>query len=191
MIAKLSDKIANSLIKSETISIEDKEIYTYGLEQGAYMFLNLATSIAIGLILKMLIPSIVFLFAYMPLRSYAGGAHAKTHMRCYFLSALLVFTALLAIKLIPWTSLICSAITAGAAIIIFMLAPVQDNNKPLDEMEIKVYKKRSRIILCMLIAAVILLMCFSLTHISGCIAIALGALSLILVVGKIKNNIIA
>ena len=42
-----------------------------------------------------------FILAYIPIRSYAGGYHASTQLRCYILSNAVVVAVLIAIRLVP------------------------------------------------------------------------------------------
>ncbi|WP_303864846.1 accessory gene regulator B family protein [Alkalibaculum bacchi] len=72
------DRITDWFIRNEVIPLEDKELYTYGLKQGSLMVLNIGTIIIIGIILKMIWQSILLMFVYIPLRTYAGGYHART-----------------------------------------------------------------------------------------------------------------
>ncbi len=145
----MSNLIANFtriLIENEVIDAEDKEIYDYGLKQGMIIVLNAITTIMIGSLFGMLSETIVFSIAYIPLRSYVGGYHAKTQLRCYLLSVLLIICVLFAIENILWTSSIVLGLTFISGIIIFILAPMEDSNKPLDSIEKKVFRVRTRII---------------------------------------------
>ena len=86
----LSGKIAESLTNSGVITTEDRELYEYGLHHGLLMIINLLTTVVIGLLFKMVWQSFVFMIAYIPLRTYAGGYHAKTQFRCYLLSIVIM-----------------------------------------------------------------------------------------------------
>ncbi|MDF2474337.1 MAG: putative processing-secretion protein [Anaerocolumna sp.] len=143
----VSKRITYSLANGGVITSQDKDLYTYGLKQGLLMIINLYTALIIALIFGMVWQSLIFLLAYIPLRSYAGGYHAKTQLRCYLLSIVIILATLLGIKLIPWTSFICLMATLTPGGIIFFLAPVESGNIPLDHIEIKVYKRRTRTIL--------------------------------------------
>lgn len=53
---------------------------------GITVLINLISTIVIGVIAGNVFESIAFLVFYIPLRSYAGGYHASTPRRCYFIS---------------------------------------------------------------------------------------------------------
>ncbi|MHC1746879.1 MAG: accessory gene regulator B family protein [Cellulosilyticaceae bacterium] len=183
----VADRIVASFIDNEVIRSEDEELYTYGLQQGFLMVLNIATTIIIGVAMGMLWESIIFMVAYIPFRSYAGGYHAKTQLRCYCVSVLLVAGALLGIRLITWTSFISLIVTLTSGIIIFFLAPVEDSNKPLDQIEVKVYKKRTRIIFFFEASMLIFLILLGQQQFATCIVMAIAVLSGMLILGKLKT----
>lgn len=176
------EQITDSFVSNGVIPYEDKDLYTYGLEQGTLMVLNIATTIIIGIVLRMVWQSILLTLVYIPLRTYAGGYHARTQFRCYILSIGTMSVTLLEIKLIPWTSIICLMVAFCAGSTIFLLAPIEDSNKPLDQKEIVIYRKSARIILSILIEIALICWVFEQKQITICIvmAIALCAVMLIL-----------
>ncbi|NFV13924.1 accessory regulator AgrB [Clostridium sporogenes] len=189
MVLSISEKIVDKLIDGNIIEREDKDLYTYGFHQGFLIIFNILTAIAIGLLFKMVWESLVFLMAYIPLRSYAGGYHARTPLRCYMFSLIIIIMVLLGIKFIYWNSIICIIVTFCAASIIFALQPVEDENKPLDKKERVVYKKRTKSILLVLIGIGLVFWFFDNEQISITIIMALFVIAFMLILGKIKNTI--
>lgn len=188
MFYRLSERIADGFEKQRVITSEDKEIYRYGVQQGLNLLLNLLTTIVIGVVCGMFWESVLFIAAYMPLRSFAGGFHAKTHTRCYLYSILMITAVLLVIKFFPLESFICGFISLLSGLFIFLTAPIENKNKKLDDLEICVYRKRTRIILiCELLIQ--LFVSFSLSDsYSMCISLALLALSGVMLAGIIINK---
>ena len=135
MSARSFERWADSLVQEGIISREDAGLYSYGLEQGLLLLLNIGTALLIGLLLDEFVACVIFLACFLPLRAMAGGYHARTPLRCYLLGMMLVTVALAAIKWLPWTmeGTVITAVIASA--IIWRLAPVEDENKPLDEKE--------------------------------------------------------
>lgn len=185
MIQLISNNITDKLIENGTIDYEDREIYTYGLHQGMTMILNIATTIIMGILFKMIWQSIIFMMAYIPLRSYAGGYHAKTQIRCHMFSIILITLALLGIKMIQWTYFICLIVSFLSGAIIILLAPVQDINKPLDQNEKTVYRKRTRIILVVLLSTTVLFLLLDQSQIAICITMAILILGFMLMIGRL------
>lgn len=181
---KLVDKIINSLIGNGIISYEDREIYAYGLYQGGVMILNILTYILISLVFNMVLESLLFLVCYIPLRTYAGGYHARNQIRCYFLSILMISLVLLAIKIVPWTSSMMIVLTILSGGIIFILAPVEDSNKPLSSSQEKVFRKVARRILVIeLIIGITLLQMGYIMFVLP-IVLAIATVSIMVIMGR-------
>ncbi len=147
MFVKTSEIISKKLVKEKIISAENKELYSYGIRNGLIMMMNLVTVVIIGIILNQVISGIVFMSLYMPLRTFAGGYHARTPERCYVFSVILIFAVLLAMKYVSVSSFICIISVNISYIIIALFAPVEDVNKRLDDTEKKVYKKRTVLVI--------------------------------------------
>lgn len=179
------DKYVNMLIDNGIIENEDREIYSYGLKQGILMILNIIITIVIGLLLQMMWQSILFMISYIPLRIYAGGYHARTQLKCFWYSILLIFVVLLAIKFIPWTSFIILGLALISGTIVYLLAPVEDQNKPLSKSEVKVYKIRARTILFLELVSILILITNNMYAEGVCLLLSIIILSVMLIVGKV------
>lgn len=140
----ITNLIVQYMLKHGIINAEDAEIYQFGLNQLIFISINLMTTVIIGIVFSMLFESIIFLISYMVVRVYAGGYHAKTQFRCYIISSFFIILALLGVKYIIWDSMASIIAITFAAVVIFKLSPVETKNKPLDEIEKKVYKTKSR-----------------------------------------------
>ena len=88
--AKLSHKICRNLEQSGIVKAEDSELYIYGINQILFAILNLSSALIIGVICGVFFEVAVFMAAYIPLRSFAGGVHAKTPLRCYIISVIIL-----------------------------------------------------------------------------------------------------
>lgn len=188
MKTSVPGKITASLVQAGVVPSEDKDLYEYGIRQGIILVINLATVVLIGLLMGMVWQSIIFLLAYNPIRSYAGGYHAGTQLTCYLLSIPMILAVLLGIKLIPWNGYLFSIVIICAGITVFLLAPVEDANKPLDQLEKKVYGKKARMSLAILIVAAIALWSARADQIALSIVMALGVITVMLILGAIKNK---
>ena len=146
MIRKAAKAITRDLVKINLISEQDEDIYLYGIKQFLDLIVNFFSTVVIGLFFNMVWQSIVFSIVYIPLRRYAGGYHAPNPNICYLLSTTLIVISLFAIKQIKVTWQIFLSITIISIILIFIKAPVESRNKPLDIKEKEVYKRYARII---------------------------------------------
>jgi accessory gene regulator B len=184
----MTKKIVDSLIANGTVPSEDRELYEYGIRQGSLMVINVVTSILIGMFLGMILQSIVFILTYIPMRTYAGGYHASTQLRCYLLSIPFMLIALLGIRIIPWNGYICMGTLFLIVLVIYRLAPVENANRPFSKMEFKIFKKRTRIITSVFCFATLLFWVTEMKQIAASIIMALLMISIMLILGLIKNN---
>lgn len=132
MFKSASHQIIKCLIENDALSNEDIEICEYGIQQGFIIILNILTTILIGCLFDLIIESFIALAVFIPLRSYAGGFHFDNPIICYIVSSFLVLTQLICVKYICLQNSI-SIISVFSSILIFILAPVASQNKPLDE----------------------------------------------------------
>ncbi|MDD3339848.1 MAG: accessory gene regulator B family protein [Lachnospiraceae bacterium] len=183
----LANKLTNQLAKWQIVKEEDKELYAYGFWQGAVFILNIITVVVAGVFFQMLWQSLIFMVAYGLIRSMAGGYHARTQRSCYILSIALIVSVLAILKWVSWSVLACLILLASSVCSVFLWAPVEDRNKPLDEIEQYVYKKRSRIIAVFLFVTAILFITINQVEIASCISVSVAASAIMLIFGKISN----
>lgn len=189
MFQTTAQKITDRLCSQDIIEDADKELYAYGFNMLLTVSLNIISTIIIGLLFGMVFESIAFLVAYIPLRSYAGGYHARTPLGCYIISLLLIVLILLTLRLIRESVLALFVLSTIGTIICVTMSPVEDVNKPLDEAEIKVYRKKAMIILAAEII-ILIISIFALMKLAAVISTSLALEGAMLVLGKInaKSN---
>ena len=188
LLTRLSRKIVNDLTRSDIVKAEDAEIYIYGINQILMYSINISSALIIGLIFGKFFEAAVFIVAYCSLRSFAGGYHAKTPLRCYVFSVIMLIIVLVGIKYLYLTEWMYYVVLLAAALVVIVLSPVEDKNKPLDEIEYRVYKKRT-----MNIAAAEVMVCLALKFVGYdnlfvAVVYSFVVLSFMLVAGKVKNH---
>ena len=188
MISHLSRRITDRLEENGTISKSNRELYEYGLRQMMLSFVNIGTTFLIGIAMSMILEAVIFTCAYIPLRIFAGGYHAKTPQRCWAISAIMLTFNLLVIKWFTYLNDWILVLSLIAFIGIFILSPVDNCSKPLDEIETKRYSLTSKIILFFELFILIISLVFDFHNISFCIELVWISLCLMLVVGMIKNK---
>lgn len=189
MFSSIAEKITIHLESNNAFKSEDRAIYQYGVQQGLSIMLNLSTTLLLGIVTGMIWESIIFLAAYMLLRRYAGGFHAKTPARCYIYSSVMVLLALLGIKYMYNSILISICMFIVGSLIIFLFSPIEDKNKPLDAAEQLVYQKRTRFYLIVEVVLDIAMMCLGFKVLYEPISISLFCLGILVALGKVKNVI--
>lgn len=187
VLERLSRKVGSDLVQSNVVKEEDAEIYIYGINQILTSVLNVSSALIIGLILGTFFEVAVFMAAYIPLRIFAGGYHAKTPLRCYIFSVIMLIIVSLGIKYLSLAEWVYYSILAAAALVVLVLSPVEDRNKPLDEIEHKVYKRRAIFIAAAEFIIGLALKLAGLDDLFVAVVCSFGVLSIMLVAGKVKN----
>lgn len=179
------DKIVSWLIREKAISTDEKELYLYAFHQMWVLLGNLTIAIVMGILFNHLKESIVFLLAYIPLRSYAGGYHARTPARCFILSVLLIVVVLSVISIPNWDELMSAIVCFLSTVCIWHLAPIGDENKPLDELETMVYRSRTRKVLGTLILIAIIFSAMNQVVVVKLVVSAIGVTAVMLILKKL------
>ena len=188
MFERISAIIADRLEDKGIIQMETKEVCAYGLRQIFSTILNAGTMLLIGVFMHMTIEAILFTIAYIPIRIFAGGYHASTPQRCWAFSAVMLFMVLCIVKYTPekyfWH---LTALSLIASIAIFLLSPVEDQNKTLDEKEHHVYHIRTTLIMFAEIMIAIVIYILQFKYILMLIEMVWCSLAVMLLLGECKN----
>ena len=90
MFARSTKRIIHWLCRKKIIKQQDMDVYAYGIQNLLIFLFNLFSFMVIGAIFHTIMYTVVFILFYSVLRIYAGGYHASTAMRCYFISNVIV-----------------------------------------------------------------------------------------------------
>lgn len=146
----------------------------------------MSSALIIGLIFGLFVEITVFMITYIPLRSFAGGYHAKTAARCYIISIMIIVAVSFIIKYVLLSDGTYYVLLGISVIIIFIFSPVEAINKPLDKTEHKIYKRRALLFAGLEIIISIILKYMILNKIFIAILYSLIVVSIMLIMGKVK-----
>ena len=189
MFAKMAKQLAVRLEENQIIKSDDRELYVYGLNQGLSILLNIGTTLCIGLLIGCTPQLVVFMVAYIPLRSYAGGYHARTPLRCYVISIIMLIVVSMCLKCIELNHWYYWTLVVVSFFFIIFLSPIADKNKPLDEIEVKVYRKRAIFILLVEVALSVLFATLHISHLLSVMSLVFITMSSMLVIGCVMNKL--
>lgn len=132
---KFSYILTTYLVQKGVIVADKSCIYQYGFQVGLEVSINTAISILIAVLCHMERETIVFFAVFIVLRSYAGGLHLKTYLSCLICSCMSLLGLLLIVKYIEINNLISMGLICISLVLIKILSPVQDINRPLSASE--------------------------------------------------------
>ena len=188
---KFLDSIAKWIIVNCNTEMDYDEIY-FALNTMFSTTLHLFTIIIISLIFNQLISGMVFSILYMLLRSYAGGVHMDTSAKCYFVSLAMFIFIMFLIRsgyIVKYIEIFEYIAFPVASVVIIILAPIDNENKRLDAIEKKYYKKISRIIILAYVCLLILALSFKFYSMASVIIITVILESILVIIGKILNSL--
>lgn len=91
---KISNRIADLLLKKHYIEEAMFSIYQYGIQMTLEIGLSFVTSIVICCLWGKVLEGIIFFAVFIPLRSYLGGFHLKSYGACYICSCVTLVAVL-------------------------------------------------------------------------------------------------
>lgn len=151
MFHNLAVDIAFLLIKNKIVDIQQRNIYVYALEvillNGSLLIVFLIASLLCGAMINFL----AYLLFFFPIRIFSGGYHTKSSESCFVLSTIMYGLSIAITVFFPllyqnWKWIIAGVISI---LVILVLSPMVNENNPLTESQ----QKRNRIIVCILLAA--------------------------------------
>lgn len=91
MLKRIAERVVERLINKGIVEKERKAVYMYGCELLFSTVLTVAFILGVGFVTEYLLQTVVFLLAFMPIRTVANGYHASSYRNCFLLTSLLAF----------------------------------------------------------------------------------------------------
>ena len=188
MINLLSQKLAKSIVSSGASKGHSAAVIGFGLELILTYLFGTSILVAISMLCRQPIAWLLFILGFAPLRTTAGGFHAKSHLSCFITSACLFILSLASSFLISWIRGIPLTIALITLILVYYWSPIQAKNKKLNDDQISKNRRKSLIIS---IVNAILAIVFCMVNVDSALinlyfmGITMAAVSLI--IAKIKH----
>lgn len=150
MIDKCVSSIINVQLRIGTIQDEQVEIYRYGYTLLIEVLINVVLSLTVSILLRKVREYIVFMFLFIPLRSFCGGYHAKKAWKCIVVSNAAIIAAVLFGDYIVRYGVSIMwylALDIILGIIIMSFSPIESLNNRLNDLQKQKYKRNSQIIM--------------------------------------------
>ncbi len=183
---KLAAMLTKSLLNDNVILEDETNIITYGLENLIGNIVGILVILVMGAFFHHTLDSFMVWLLAFPLRKYAGGFHAKTRGRCLITSITMILISFVIFFQFEWEMMTIFLIALAFSIIIFFLAPVGNPNKPLDELEHKMYQMKSRGFLLVEGMVLCFALCFKQERMVIAITICFFMVGISLLAGTVK-----
>ena len=142
MLEYMSDKIARILVSQKIISDCDLDVYAYGLALLLSFFFNTVIMFIIGIITHRLVETILFLIVFVILRSFSGGYHADTFLKCMIIT-FSTYALVISLSAVKVSLIVYLAVLFAGFFIILVKAPIEHPNKEISACDKKRHKLSS------------------------------------------------
>lgn len=146
MISELSNRLVSYWLSIKVIHKEHFRAYAHGCELIISDMISNLILFIIAVLLEKVVEMFIFLVVFSFIRMVCGGYHASSYRNCILL---FTFTTIVVIIFTVWCTdkglyaiLVLMSVIADACL--FILAPVDNPNKPLSKNETIKYRKKTR-----------------------------------------------
>ena len=185
----LVSQIVNFITEQDVISDESdvQDFYRYGIEISISSLLNIVLVVIAGILIHHIIESIVFLTLFILIRSFTGGYHADTYFRCTLLMCTTFILTALANSIFSnkFSLLIIIVLICVTELIVSILGPIENKNKPIDDSK-RIKLKIIGIVITLIINCTGLFL--SRSYLGTMIILTTFLIALLMIAAKIKER---
>lgn len=189
MLKKIQKYILNSLVSTETIDVEDMDIYSYSMQVLFEKTLSLLSITLTFIVLHEVLAGITLLICFKAIRECAGGYHAKTFLGCFILSNFSFFTMLFSIKYDIMSVDAYRALFFSSVIFLISTGPIASENKSVTSNQYRYFYRKEVAILFVMLFLCVLLAIIHLEHVEMAVESAVLLTGITSVFVKIKGVI--
>lgn len=160
MFEAVVQKIVNNQIENGAVQESERSIYLYGYQMLIEFCINIIASVLIAVVFQAYGIVIIFTVAFLLIRGYVGGYHAKTSLGCFCWSASILIISVIAVKYVSVLEFSSLFLLLEVIMLpcIFRRTPIPNVNKPITENErVHFNKKVKQIYWIELLAELVLL----------------------------------
>lgn len=183
---KLAGVLTNYVLKKDAISKKQYEIYKYGFQTGLEVLICMVVSFIIAMQLHMVLEYMFFSAVFILLRSYAGGLHLDGFLACFCCSCLVQTGILVLAKYFQFAKIAALSIIMSMIILIVLIGPVNNINRPLDEKEQNHFRKVLKYVLVGIVLITVVLSVIGLDYYLSLMAITIIVNMVSMLIGKWK-----
>lgn len=190
MLEKLARRIASYFVKMNVAKEEDEELYIYGLQTILSSVFSILFIGLLSIIFGKILESIIYLSSFILLRRYTGGYHAKKYWTCFCITVIsYIINMVIGHYIIEYGEyLMIYLLFFICIIVIVLLAPIANKNRPIAESQIGHFKKINR---CLCIFFTILCVILNILHRtdwSVYIVLSVITTGITLFIGMVENH---
>lgn len=150
MLRKIAEYSTQLLIRNDVIREKQRAIYIYGFELFWSTFFGGFSILLLGSVLGYLDQAIFFLLFFLPIRTFAGGYHAKSYRNCFLITNIIAFSCIILTEILVEITLPRSwvfILDVLSLVYIWSYAPIVFKSHPMKIETIKKNRKYAHILI--------------------------------------------
>ena len=177
--------IVASMKKSNIIDADNEAVILFGLRGILFLVLNLISTFIIAFAMSSFFYTGFFLLNYACIRSFSGGYHASSRLKCYILSCIIIIIASFLIARIDLSVNAIIMLFVVNFIIIIGLSPLENALRKLSGVEKERYRKT--ILVIVFLQMVLLCLPVGIRY-KTALVLANSCVSMLLIIGLIAGK---
>ncbi len=147
LISYLAEIITDFFIRYDAADKDNREVYKYGNEIIISTALDFLILFAFAIVFHDFATVFLFWIVFFILRKFGGGYHADTYLKCKIIFSLNILIVLILVDCINYVYnfYVLVLLTMFSCLVIFFLAPIENENKPMTKSKIKSNAHKSKI----------------------------------------------
>lgn len=147
MIERLANLIVCQMEEENCCNQYEKEYYEYALIIMIERWITVLTILAISLILRKVMPTILFLIFFFSLRKRTNGYHAEKFWQCYLGTTITYIAITFISPMLETNKEITFGLIGVSSILIWLIGAVNHPNMSMSDSELRDSKKAARYVL--------------------------------------------
>ncbi|MBY0754311.1 accessory gene regulator B family protein [Clostridium sardiniense] len=163
-VESISNKLADKIVKEVNGDEEKRAVIAYGIFGMLQIGISILLVIIFGIIFNILFKALIMSFTISILRKYSGGVHASTPNTCTVIGTLIciIIPLLISRTLVDFNGVALFGVIVFCIsyYLIYKLAPVDSDNKPIKKLERRQRLKRKSIIILTIYLIIVIILLF-------------------------------
>lgn len=191
MLQEVASFLTEFMYKKGAITSSKRPIFVYGFQLTLSTLCSLVSITILAAFLHSPLSALMFFIVFFWIRLFAGGFHASSYLRCFFLTNAVYLLVALMSELLVWVSSVYLVISVqilfGA--VAFFLTPIRHPNHPLSE---NIYLRNQKISRFLIVLYELIFPCISfftgnLAWMSA-LSASLMAIAILMIIPKIQER---
>lgn len=184
----VADKLTSCLLRKNVIGENEQELYRFGLQSGIEMMTCYLVSLVAAAYFDRIPEYLLFSLVFIPVRSYAGGLHFPSYIQCFACSCLVIGAVIFLSGRLELSPAVSLASILLMLLLLFILRPVDHENRPVDEDEQHDFKHKLRFAIFGIGVLTVILFMMNRTHYLVVVMLTLATAIISMLLGKLTGQ---